>query len=258
MTCLPGSCDLFACDPVCRPDPYLVSIALGNLMLSPGYLTQTDQSRHSSDLLIPVLSRFQPATYYVVVMAITASGRSFISSSNGIVIDTSPPVLVSPIENFDLSFSSSQPVRFQGNNNTIAAKWKFRDEQSFIADYAWAIGTSPFSTNVQDFVHVGMLSVATASNLMLTHNVTYHVTIIARNGAGLTSNSTSVGITYIATELNITALEILVEVEFVKLVTFTDENGVVVQVRQTDNDNRAAVTWEGVARDVVEYLCKCY
>ena len=170
-------------------------------------------------------------------------------------MDTSPPVLVSPVVNFDYSFSRSQPVRFQGNNSTIAASWRFRDEQSFVIDYSWAIGTTPFSTDVQDFVTVGTSTEGVASNLTLVHNTTYFVTVAATNGAGLTSTATGVGVTYLATELNVTLLDTLVDVEFVRLVTFADQNGVVTSVRVTDDERRASVTWVGVTQDI-EDLCK--
>ena len=250
LSCLPGPCNLYACNPACSGIPYLINVTLDNLTLSPGYGAQLDLPKNSSSVAPPPVSWFQPATYHVVVEATTASGRVFTASSNGVVMDVSPPVLVGAVVNYDISFSRSQPVRFQSNNSTLAASWRFRDEQSFIVDYSWAIGTAPFSTDVQGFVSVGLSTEAELSGLLLTHNTTYYVTVTATNGAGLVTRETSAGVTYIATELNVTLLNTLVDVEFVVLATFTDQNGVVTNVRVADDDERAGVSWSGVPADI--------
>ena len=53
--------------------------------------------------------------------------------------------------------------------------------------YHWAIGTSPGSTDIQNFEFVGLNQTNKNSNLegRLFNNKTYFVTVIARNGAGL-------------------------------------------------------------------------
>ncbi len=249
LSCLPGPCILYACNSSCSGEPYLLNVTLANLTLSPGYGTQLDISVNDS-VISPPSNWFQPATYHVIVEATTASGKMFVSSSNGVVMDTSPPVLASPIVNYDFSFSRSQPVRFQGDNTTIAAGWRFSDEESFIVDYSWAIGTAPFSTDVQGFVSVGVATVGVATGLTLVHNTTYFVTVVATNGAGLTATLASSGVTYIATELNVTLLVSLVDVEFVREETFTDQDGMSVSVRVTDDDSRAGVSWMGVSQDI--------
>ena len=182
--------------------------------------------------------------------AVTASGNRVLSSSNGVTIDTSPPVLVSPIQHFDVSFSDADPVRFQGNNSTISARWTFHDEQSFVTEYMWAIGTVPFGTDTQPFTSVGLEGGATTTNLVLMHNTTYYVSVVARNGAGLVNNVTSDGITYIQTELNETLLNRIVDVGFTRIQTFGNET-----VREIDRDFYASVRWEGVGGDI-EDICE--
>ena len=87
------------------------------------------------------------------------------------------------------------------------------------------------------------------------NNVTYYISVVVRNGAGLTTNVTSTGVTFIASQLNVTMLSTLVNVEFTEALTFTDTNGERFMVRKTDRDFRASVSWEGVGRDI-EDLCK--
>ena len=208
--------------------------------------------------MISLLSdHFQPSVYYITVEAITASGRHITSSSNGVIIDTTPPEVVSSIEHFDVSFSTVIPTRFQGNNNTISARWLFRDLQSGIVEYLWAIGTRPFSVDVQMFESVGIATGAVNSNLssVLQPNTTYYVTVIAINGAGVRSNATSGGITYVATELNRTELEALVRVEFTEVISVVGENGIQLDILRTEREDRASVSWEGVGEDV-EQTCE--
>ena len=260
VLCLPGPCGQYRCNGTCTtPDPYIIPISFSNLTLSPGYQAppSNQSTLPSNDGQYDSLTSnwFQPSTYYITVEAITASGRRITASSNGVTIDTSPPILVTPIEHFDVSFSSTEPVRFQGNNNTISARWMFRDEQSSIIENMWAIGSSPFATDVQPFTSVGLSNAANVSGLTLLNNVTYYISVVVRNGAGLTTNVTSTGVTFIATQLNVTMLSTLVNVEFTEALTFTDTNGERFMVRKTDRDFRASVSWEGVERDI-EDLCK--
>lgn len=249
----------YACNLTCTTvDPYIISVTFLNLTLSPGYLTDTAPLNQSDDsFIVPASSEwYQPATYYITVEAITASGRRVTSTSNGVTIDATPPELTSPILHYDVSFSSEEPVRFQGNNDTIAGSWRFADEQSGIVSHSWAIGSTPFGTDVQDYIGVGVSTRAMATDLLLTHNTTYYISVVARNGAGLVANVTSEGVTYLATRLNVTLLDRLVDVEFTELLTFRDEeSGREFEVRQADRDFRAAVSWSGVGDDI-EQLCK--
>ena len=171
-------------------------------------------------------------------------------------IDTSPPVLVAPIQQFDVAFSTEEPTIFQGNNDTISASWVFQDPQSGIVDYLWAIGRYPYGDDVQEFVSVGTATRATNSSLvgLLETNTTYYVTVVAVNGAGLRANATSEGITYLETELNITALELLVEVEFSELFVFVG-NGTESEILRTVREDRTSIFWTGVSDDIEE-ICK--
>ncbi len=65
------------------------------------------------------------------VKAILANGESAVASSDGIVIDTSPPVLDFMFY-IDADKSEYQPVSFQSSNTTIKAYWNFIDDESLI------------------------------------------------------------------------------------------------------------------------------
>ena len=109
---------------------------------------------------------------------------------------------------------------------------------------------------MQEFVSVGTATRATNSSLVgiLETNTTYYVTVVAVNSAGLRANATSEGITYLETELNITALELLVEVEFSELFVFVG-NGTESEILRTVKEDRTSIFWTGVSDDIEE-ICK--
>ena len=271
MPCGNGPCAEYGCVSNCTDfDPYTVALTFRDLGLEDGYYSDIDQSLGSGGQLPlhltndnadnvlsdPLTDHFQPPVYYITVEAITASGRRFSSSSNGVTIDTSPPVLARPIQQFDVAFSTREPTVFQGNNDTISASWEFLDPQSGVVEYLWAIGSYPQGDDVQQLVSVGTATRATNSDLLgiLEANTTYYVTVVAVNGAGLRANATSEGITYIAVELNITALQLIVEIEFADIFMFV-ENGTINEVLRTVREDRASILWTGVSEDIEE-ICE--
>lgn len=272
MPCGNGPCAEYGCESNCtNTDPYTIPLTFRDLNLDDGYYSDIDRSLVGSGgelplhltneiaenvLSNPLTDHFQPPIYYITVEAVTASGKRFSASSNGVVIDTSPPELVRAIDHYDVAFSTVEPTIFQGNNDTISASWAFRDPQSGVVEYLWAIGSYPYGEDVQQLVSVGTATQATNSNLLglLEANTTYYVTVIAVNGAGLRANVTSGGITYIESELNITLLELIFEVEFAEVLAFL-VNDTVNEVLRTVREDRASILWAGVSEDIEE-ICK--
>ena len=199
----------------------------------------------------------EASSYFITIEAVTASGQYVRSSSNGVLIDVTPPVLVRSIEQFDVAHSATQASLFQGNNHTISARWLFEDLDSGIVEYQWAIGTGPYAQDIQPFVSVGRATQSTNPNLegLLVHNVTYYITIKATNGAGLSSNASSLGITYLDIELNVTYLEMIIYVEHTEALFIPGQNGMATTVFKTSIEDRVSVSWEGVGSDVAQ-TCK--
>ncbi len=83
----------------------------------------------------------------------------------------------------------------QDVTTAIAANWPaLGDPHSGIASYAWAIGTTPGGEQVQALTDVGTATSASAV-VSLTGGATYYVKVRAVNGAGLTANVNSDGVT---------------------------------------------------------------
>ena len=197
--------------------------------------------------------------YYITVVATTTSGYQVMASSNGVTIDITPPELIRGIQHFDVTFNPSQPVSFQGSNDTISVSWQFADAESGISEYTWSIGTSPGAANVMNYTSAGTATYAINNDLagLLTHNTTYYVSVVAVNGAGLTTTSVSTGVTYIATELNVTELELVVrvlDVEEIRVPSLSDRNVTVALERGLHVDS-VGVSWDGVPEEV-DQICE--
>ena len=194
----------------------------------------------------------KPSTYYITVQATSASGQTITASSNGVLIDITPPTLSIPIRHYDVEFSPTQPSRYQGNNHTIATSWFFEDLESGIIEYLWAIGTTPYGIDIQQFTSVGLNTQAQNTNLegLLNHNTTYYITVEAKNGAGLSRIVTSDGITYLDLELNKTELELIIKVDFVEAIENVKIDGENKTILRTNREDKAGVEWSGVPDDI--------
>ena len=213
-----------------------------------------DQDSQSSDLIGYFDKELKPMIYYITVEAISASGQTTRGTSNGVLIDISPPYLSEPVELYDVEFSLTQSSSYQGNNHTISASWSFKDLESGILDYEWAIGTSPYKDDIQTFISVGLNTEATNNNLKryLEHNSTYYVTVRATNGAGLSHTVASSGITYLDIELNKTVLDLFVHVIRNNRIIILDSEGEEITIFRIVNEDSAGVRWEGIPNDVAE------
>ncbi len=79
----------------------------------------------------------------------------------------------------------SADIDVQTSLNTISANWSgFFGNQAPIERYEWAIGTSAFGTQVQDWVSVGMAISAANTSLTLQVGTTYFVSVRAVDSLG--------------------------------------------------------------------------
>lgn len=76
---------------------------------------------------------------------------------------------------------------FLASWSVVQISWHFVDQGSPIVDYQWALGTSRGGVQLQSYVSVGRRQHAGMHGLALVHGTRLHVTVVARNAAGLTS-----------------------------------------------------------------------
>ncbi|XP_078660674.1 uncharacterized protein LOC144905141 [Branchiostoma floridae x Branchiostoma belcheri] len=181
-------CSRYSCDMNCTVDDITLHHAsINNLHLSTHKMITQDNVTTST-----------PALYYITIKAVSGSGRFAVSSSDGVYVDATPPVFES-LYHVDLSWSEDEPSDFQGSNSTIAVSWEAYDIESQVVEYLWAIGTAPFSTDIQDYVSVGLATSASNSQLegSLQPLQTYYATVIAVNAAGLNTTKSTTGVTFL-------------------------------------------------------------
>lgn len=117
-------------------------------------------------------------TYYFSVRARNRAGQwGDPGTSDGIVVDASAPTTPSVTD--DGLYTSSA--------NTLHAVWTAADPHTAIAEYQYAIGTTPGATNTVNWTSTGSSAEVTRSGLVLLHGTTYYFAVKARNAAGLWS-----------------------------------------------------------------------
>ena len=130
------------------------------------------------------------ARYISQITCTNADGFSSTSSSDGVIIDVTPP-------NAGLVQDGSSllaDVDYQSTTTSAEAVWSpFDDQESGIMEYRWGLGTTPDDADAMNFTTVGRMTSGKADNLLLTHGVRYYATVEATNGAGMTSRGWSSG-----------------------------------------------------------------
>ena len=145
---------------------------------------------------------------FLNVYVLNKAGSSSQSSSNGIVIDRSPPNpgIVNAYYTFPNSFNQSlNTVR----NSSFAVTWTgFTDSESGIKKTAWAVGTDCQKLKQKSMDMYSEVAVEDSvggfiiGNQTLVGNKTYFVAVRVTNGAGLSRTECSPGILVILGKLS--------------------------------------------------------
>ncbi|PFX19963.1 hypothetical protein AWC38_SpisGene15613 [Stylophora pistillata] len=136
--------------------------------------------------------------YYVHLRVTNQAGGVRELSSDGVVADGTPPI---PSTIYPGSGSQSkwkynarEQVFFSDDTSALHVYWdRFSEPESEIWYYKWAIGTSKCGTQVQPLINIGQSNYVNTTNtdLVFRSGVKYFVTVMARNRAGLVSQSCS-------------------------------------------------------------------
>lgn len=122
--------------------------------------------------------------YYFTVMAENGSGLSSSpANSNGQTSDKSAPSAPSQVND-----GTGADITYINSLSGLSANWApSADDQSGIARYLYAIGTTAGAVNIKDWTDNGLNTSTTAANLVLNNGQPYYFTIKAENRAGLES-----------------------------------------------------------------------
>lgn len=137
-----------------------------------------------------------PGVFFLTVVGVTASGRELAATSSGVLVDTTPPVLVEAFM-FRLEDGERRPIRAQRSMDSIAMWWLFTDPESEITSYGWTIGTTPGGDDILPEKNVGLSLVGRKTGLTLEEGQHYYATVYAYNGAGLRASFTPENGTFI-------------------------------------------------------------
>ena len=144
----------------------------------------------SNHYLFSELKLISGKTYYACVNAIDRAGNEAFFWSNGVTIDSTPP-----ISGYVRDGRPPNETDFQFENSILRCWWEnFSEMETEIIFYQVAFGTLPGSTDIQDFVSVGLVSSAASSNLKfskLASGLRYYATVVAFNSLGIPSKKIS-------------------------------------------------------------------
>ncbi|XP_071784665.1 uncharacterized protein [Asterias amurensis] len=132
-------------------------------------------------------------TYYVTVTACNAADLCTSVTSDGVLVDDSPP-LVGRV--YDGSPGGGD-ISFQSSRRQLSAHWwGFHDPHSSLSHYEWRAGTTPGSADILSSTRIELsqsaLMFLSESDQML-ENTDIYITVRAYNGLGMWSESTSNG-----------------------------------------------------------------
>ena len=136
--------------------------------------------------------------YYVTVLACNYAGLCTAVSSDGVLVDTTPPVL-----HYVRDGLVGPDIDFQVFTNVIFGNWDAEDPESGVVSYEIGWGSEPGLDDVWEFQEIGNASrwYGKFGDEGLEKGRKFYVTVKAINGAGLESEPmTSNGITVGKTE----------------------------------------------------------
>jgi len=121
------------------------------------------------------LNLAEGSRYYISVRATNKVGlTSLVGSSDGILIDTTPPP--APTVTDDGAFTASL--------DSLHAAWTSVSSPSGVATYQYSIGTAAGSTDVRDWTDAGLVNEFTATGLALSNGASYFINVRAISGVG--------------------------------------------------------------------------
>ncbi|XP_028399030.1 uncharacterized protein LOC114522523 [Dendronephthya gigantea] len=141
-----------------------------------------------------MLSLKHGQNYTVVLRVYNRAGGMRELISNGITIDTTPPLPSTITLGSYWRFNKETRTYYSSTTAGIYVTWEdFKEHESEIWYYKWAIGTSNCGSQLQPLINIGLSTRAntTGSELNFRPGVPYYVTVVARNRADLASRACS-------------------------------------------------------------------
>ena len=140
--------------------------------------------------LLSGLTLISGKKYYACLKLEDKAGNSALFHSNGVLVDTSPP-----LPGYVTDGRPNQEIDIQTESSVLRASWgNFTERETRIVSYQLAFGSFPGGQDIQGFRNVGLVNTATSSRLKvqeLTTGHRYFATVIAFNVLGMPSSVVS-------------------------------------------------------------------
>ncbi|XP_068740821.1 uncharacterized protein [Montipora capricornis] len=121
--------------------------------------------------------------YTVGVEVLNAVGLTTIHWTNGVLIDSTPPVV------------NNLKLMFDPKNDSLRAEWTVSDDESGVNSVAWGLGTLPDKNDIKNFTSVPLFETSLRiTNVSLKLGRTHFFRLLAINNAGLPSTTSSNGV----------------------------------------------------------------
>ena len=147
-------------------------------------------STDTSFYVLSGLALISGQKYYACLKLVDRAGNSDLFHSNGVVVDTTPP-----LSGYVTDGRPEEDIDVQMENAVLRASWgNFTENETKIVSYHLAFGSFPGGQDVQRFTNVGMVNTATSSKLKVSELVNghrYYASVIAYNVLGMSSSMVS-------------------------------------------------------------------
>ena len=132
--------------------------------------------------------------YHVTVRIINGAGLRKTITSDGILVDITPPTVASY---YIKDGESGKDRNFTSERFTFTAHWEqaFTDAESGVVEYRAGLGTKPGVADVKALHVLGSQTNVTVSGLLLESGQVYYMTVVGCNGVGMCVNASSNGMT---------------------------------------------------------------
>ena len=119
-------------------------------------------------------------TYASGIEIVNAVGMKTVYWTNGIIIDSTPPI----ISNIKLTFYPKE--------DSLSADWLVSDNQSGLKSISWGFGTTPETNDIRNYTVVSPLSTnVSVSSVSFQQGIICFFNLLAINKAGLSSRTSS-------------------------------------------------------------------
>ncbi|XP_046571088.1 LOW QUALITY PROTEIN: uncharacterized protein LOC124279320 [Haliotis rubra] len=146
----------------------------------------------STDVVFHHIMFAEGVRYYVTVTACNMAGLCSSATSDGVILDQSPPVPGSVMDG-----TQDRDSQYQASRTFLGCKWHgFQDTESGLDHYEWQVGTTPGDSDIFLSQHAALKEMAFLTlneSQMLPIGKKMYITVRAFNKAGVFTTSTSNG-----------------------------------------------------------------